>query len=222
MLDIISSAELSELVSITGSLSRYDLEEDEAVHVQAYDDSKVVRSLILGKQAATFRHTYVKLPDDSRVFQMPGDLRAIFDRGVSELRNKRVLSFNQDDIRRIEAELPDTRIVLRRTTESTDSDRAESGEVWTSEDGAVWDTQAVNDLLRRASALNASRFGEGNRQEVAADIVFHGDRPHRLTIYAKDDRVYPAGTSESDYPFFLTTWQAEAILNAFEIDRTAE
>lgn len=219
MLDALAELRLSELVSVTGRLARYDLDPEEAVTVTAYRDETVQRSIVIGKQAPTYFHTYVKLPDDSRVFQTEGDLRSIFATSADQLRDKSVLTFDAEEIRRIEAEVGGERIVVSRSTEpAAPESQDEPAEVWTDEAGAPWDDSKVRGLLNRASALNALRFEDRERGAVAADITFHGERPYRLTIYEKDDRVHPASTSQSDYPFLLSTWQAEAIIEAFERD----
>ncbi|MFP4039924.1 MAG: DUF4340 domain-containing protein, partial [Desulfosudaceae bacterium] len=113
ILDAAAELTLTALVSESEDYQRYQLTPDKSltVSVLAENDS-LLRKIQVGKSAASHQHTFVRLGDDSRVYHARGRLRRVFDKSAAELRDKTVLSFAVDDIRKIEITGKETNLSL--------------------------------------------------------------------------------------------------------------
>ncbi len=79
MLATIGNLTVTTVVSEKSNDARYDLDPDHRIEVTAWNDKEVVRQFSLGKAADTFRHTFVKLPEDNRIFHARDNFRDRFD-----------------------------------------------------------------------------------------------------------------------------------------------
>ncbi|TNF53296.1 DUF4340 domain-containing protein, partial [bacterium] len=96
MLDSISTLSLTALASESGNYTPYELDEKNRIEVTAFREENPFRRISIGKTASSFRHTFVKLADDHRVFHAAGNLRSSFDKTVSGLRDKEVLKIDDE------------------------------------------------------------------------------------------------------------------------------
>ena len=101
MLDVIEKLILTALVSESKNYERYELDEENKLVVRAWAGDTLRREFEIGKAAATFRHTFVRLSDDYRVYHARGNFRNKFDLGVDNLRDKTVLAFNAGEIQQM-------------------------------------------------------------------------------------------------------------------------
>lgn len=101
ILNVIENLKVTALVSESKNYVRYDLNPDKKIHVKAWQGESLVREFDIGKPAATFQHTFVKLAENPNVYHARGDFRQKFDPTVEDLRDKTVLSFVQKDLREI-------------------------------------------------------------------------------------------------------------------------
>ena len=98
MLEAVEQLAVTALVSESKSYSLYDLDDDKKITVKAWSGDKLQREFDLGKAASSFRHTFVRLAGDDRVYHGLGNFRGKFDQTIDNLRNKTVLSFDQEEI----------------------------------------------------------------------------------------------------------------------------
>ncbi len=76
MLDEVSDLTLTALVSESKSYERYGLDPAEALEISAWAGKTRVRSFAVGRTASTYRHTFVRLADDPRVYHAIGNMGA--------------------------------------------------------------------------------------------------------------------------------------------------
>jgi len=101
MLAALEGLKVTALVSESKNYLRYDLSQEKKITVKAWTGQTPSREVAVGKSAATFQHTYVKLPKDSNVYHARGNFRSKFDQSVDSLRDKLVLSVNAGDLHEI-------------------------------------------------------------------------------------------------------------------------
>ncbi len=227
MLNVFGAFTLTTLVSETKDYARYELDDGKKITLKAWQQETLKRHFDIGKSASSFRHTFVRLDGDSRVFHARGNFRGKFDLTAGNLRDKNVLSFKPADIREIQIARDQTSLELVRsqipvTPQSKKSDDAPAGALkfeWQSSDGKKGDEQNVNRFLTTLGNLNCADYiYDRTKDSFSAPIYtvkLNGAQNYQLNIFAalqKDDKNYPAVSSASDDPFFLSDGQVQQII----------
>ena len=242
MLDIIEKLILTALVSESKNYERYDLDEDEKLVVKAWAGDTLRREFEIGKAATTFRHTFVKLSDDHRVYHARGNFRNRFDLGVDSLRDKTVLAFDAAEIQEMRFSKEGQSLVFTRKQvpveinssqkEKTQSSQAPKEQAtWLSTNGKRGDESQLDRILTTLADLRCERYLDDRKKEDLSDPIYTiqltGVKKYSLSLFAKDDEKsnsYPAISSENEYPFSLPSWQAKDILKdpAELLEKTSE
>ena len=103
--EIIGNLILTTLASESKNYERYELDDDHKITVKAWSEDALVRDFEVGKSAPSFRHTFVKLAGDHRVYHARENFRRVFEKTLDDLRDKTVLSFDKNQINRIRERL---------------------------------------------------------------------------------------------------------------------
>ena len=82
MLDSIGGLRLTAMASASENYAVYGLQEGECVQVTAFKGEDLLLSIGIGKAAPSYRHTFVKLTDDNRVYHAEKNLRSFFRQGT--------------------------------------------------------------------------------------------------------------------------------------------
>ncbi|MCF8036896.1 MAG: DUF4340 domain-containing protein [Desulfobacteraceae bacterium] len=88
MIETIGNLELTAVVSEGSNYPNYSLGKQRRIHVTAWAGDKRIRAFDVGKTAPSYKHTFVKLPDDPRVYHASGSFRKQFAVSKEELRPK--------------------------------------------------------------------------------------------------------------------------------------
>jgi hypothetical protein len=220
MLFSIADLSVTALVSESKAYKRYDLGEDKRIQVTAYGSGNALRSVDIGKAASTFQHTFIKLPDDDRVYHGAGDFRRKFDRDIDGLRDKVVLAFQPEKISAITVTTPTRTVQLSRSAEAenasaetTDEKEEKPTAMWTTADGKTIAGEQVDPFLNRLNRLTCSRFiDDAADPELGAPVMtvaLEGEKSYRLDIFPESEKTAegrPAGSSETAQPFLLASW----------------
>lgn len=230
MLDNIENLTLTALVSESKNYTLYDLSDNEKVNVKAWQGDSLKRDIDVGKSASSFRHTFVKMAGDDRVFHARGNFRNTFDTTVDDLRDKTILTYTPSDIQQIKITQAQQSFTLNRsqlpaTEASSTADKKETASppaqktVWQTPDGRTGDDAAVNRLLSTLSNLRCQTFIENRGKEEFTSpmitIELKGTQEYNLSVFAKTeekDSEQPAISSESKYAFQLAGSQVEGIM----------
>jgi hypothetical protein len=230
MLDALDNLTLTALVSEKKDYNRYDLNKDKAITVKAWTGNTMIRDFELGKTAPSYRHTFVKLAGDDRVYHARGNFRWNFDQTVDNLLDKTILSFDLHGIDEIRFTKGRESTTFSRKSPAEDdkagqkdaaqsSGAQKSDRVWQSAEGKRVDESKINPLLTTLSRLRCDRYVENRKKETYHDPIYtvtlKGEKEYTLSIFAKEgeaSKQYPAISSESAYPFVLTEQQAEKIM----------
>lgn len=231
MLETISGLTLTALVSEAENYDRYDLHDKAGITVTAHAGETLKRQLEVGKAAGTFRHTFVKLADDPRVFHARDNFRARFEETLDGLRDKVVLSFPKDQIMEISfTKEKETTVITKADTQpaaegetKTDDSGAEAGTpqtAWKKADGAAVETKNINSLLGTLSSLDCNTYLYDRKKADLVDPVYifqakGSEAEYTLSIFEKGDEEsdYPAISSHSDSAFMLSGWEVDEMLD---------
>ena len=231
MLDEVSGLTLTALVSESQSYERYGLDPAEALEIRAWAGKTLARSFAVGRTASTFRHTFVRLADDPKVYHAGGNMRGLFDSSPSELRDKTVLSFDPEQIHSIRIAEKEKAVFLERRQAdeaekeaSKDRDEASSDgfgakkDAWVDASGQPVSQEKTNRLISGLSRLQCDHFLENRKKEAYGDpvieITLEGSESYALYVFDKNQEGYPAATSMSPYPFVLN----DSWLNSLKTD----
>lgn len=230
MLDTIEKLSVTALVSESKNYERYDLHDDEKVTVKAWIGDNLKREFEVGKAASSYRHTFVKLAGDHRVYHARGNFRGRFDQTVDSLRDRTVLSFEQSEIQEIRITKGERSAVFGRTQVPVEVSAVQESEaqgqqpsttetIWQSADGKEADESKLNSLLATLSKLRCEKYIDDRKKEDFQNPIYtlrlKGAQEYALSIFAKEDenaKSYPAISSENEYPFLLPGSQVDRIM----------
>ena len=229
MLDVIAKLTITALVSESKHYIRYDLNNDKKINVQAWEGNTMNREFDIGKAASTYQHTFIKLGEDMNVYHARGDFRHKFEQTIDGLRDKTVLSFEQEEIREIHISRDDSTIVIiqkeipvaeveKKDAEAKPVPTAKTEFVWQTAEGKKTDKSKVKGLLSSLSRLQCEKYMDDRIKEDCKAphyvIRLKGAEEYSISIFAKtgkDTKNYPAISSQNNYPFLLSDSQVDNI-----------
>jgi hypothetical protein len=228
MLDIIGQLTLTALVSESKNYTPYDLDDEKMITVKAWARNTLRREFDIGKTAPSYRHTFVRLRGNHRVYHARGNFRQSFDHTLDNLRDKTVLSFEKTEIQEIHIRKEGISLVLCLKEVSMEETSSRSPEAqnqlplkteWQTPDGKRANGSKVNRLLTTLSRLRCERYVDEHKKEDFTDpmytIQLKGMQDYGLSIFEKIDtgtESYPATSSKNAYPFLLTEQKSENIM----------
>ncbi len=234
MLRSIAELTVTALVSETQSFARYDLDADRRIDVRAYSKDELVRRLVVGKAASTFRHTHVLVDEDKNVYHAAGSFRWEFDKSVDDLRDKTVLTFDRSAITAINLTAEGQPLVVEKQAPAPDKATAKTsapaeGQTeapeeprWLTSAGEPVDASTVEQLLSALTPLKCSTFLEDAPPAADATpryrLELKGAESKTLEIFgpAEDtESDYTARSSDSPYPFKLSEFDVAKIKDFF-------
>ena len=232
MLGTIADLTLTALVAESKNYSRYDLNDQLKINVKAWQNDELKREFNVGKTAASFRHTFVKLDGDDRIFHARGNFRNKFDINKDDLRDKKVLAFNSSDIHHLQFtdEQQDLTFTKRQAPVEVNAPGTEEKgtpsppapkTLWQAADGRAIDEPALNRFLNSIANLRCESFIDKRKKEDFTSplitLQLKGPQEYSLSIFAKAEEKatgHPAISSASDYPFLLSESLVDRIMKA--------
>jgi hypothetical protein len=221
MLEALTGLTLTALVAESKNYSLYELDDENKIHVRAWQDDRLRRELDIGKTAPSFRHTFVRLTGDDRVYHARDNFRFRFAGGPEDLRDKTVLSFKRPDIAEVRITSGTAEATFTRD-EGADlgAPAPEEASRWKGPGGAAVNGARLNALLAVLSDLTCENFipdrGKESFGRPVFSITLRGGKEHySLSIFAPsgvNPGDHPAVSSASDSPFVLSEEQAKTIM----------
>lgn len=221
MLDTLTGLTLTAMVAESKNYSLYELDDEHKVNVKAWQGDQLSRDIDIGKAAPSFRHTFVRIAGDDRVFHAQDNISFRFRAAVDDLRDKTVLAFNREEIQEIQITQGAASASLTRTPANAESPPAgqPAPDIWQAADGQTANSGAVQALLGELSSLRCEQFIDDRVKAVLGapvySIALKGPKDYTLTLFGpgeKDAPRHPAVSSGSDYPFLLSEDQAKRIM----------
>jgi hypothetical protein len=222
MLNRISGLTLTALASESENYSLYNLDEKSRIEVDAYNEESLLRKINIGKPASSYRHTFVMIDNDHRVFHADGNIKNDFDKNISDLRDKTIMSFNDNIMEIILIKDSQEMTIVKAaapvsvdTAEESNEPQTKAGP-WTTTDGRAVNQKEIDEIINTLSGLSCDSFIEDRTKEDYQSPVFtasvKGINTYTVSIFAKEGNQYPAISSESDYPFLVSEWKAQKIM----------
>ncbi len=239
MVNVIKAITITALVSEAESYHRYELDTENRISIQAGSDGNTLRSFDIGKSAPSNRHTFIKLPNDKRVYHARDNFRSKFDLTKDDLRDKTVLSVEKSQVQLVDIKDKDGNPVLSMKQVATKpeigvevtSEAEPAGEkeekkkpreniapelVWQDMDGNPVKESDINNFFNNVSKLKCQSYISDKTKadfiEPIYTLTMTGTKTYTLSIFEKineDDEAYPAISSENDYPFMLPAYQMD-------------
>jgi hypothetical protein len=238
MLEALAGLELTAMVSESENYTRYQLADEQRITVRAWAGQELARSIAIGKKAPSHRHTFVKLPDDPKVYHARENFRSRFDQSLDTLRDKTVLSFAAGDIQSVEIHREGSEMKIARVQEKPEaavspSDAPSEGKpaeaeekepVWKDAEDKAVDSEEMEQLLGSLSSLKCQRYITGRSKSDFSDPIYKitltGPQAHSLSVFEKESgekaSPYPAVSSGAEDPFMLSDHTAKDFMSAFE------
>lgn len=220
ILATVSTLKTTALASEAKDYQRYELDDERKIEVKAWTGGDLKREFEIGKVAPSFRHTFIKLGDDPRVFHARDNFRKKFDQENTVLQDKTILRLDLATVDSFKIETSDGPTEFKRQAEADDKNqKVKKPSIWQRSDGQLADPAAVDKLLGSAADLKCQMFIDNlSKQDLKNPIftlVLNDADSRTLSIFAKqqtDAKAYPATSSTRAFPFFLESNLAEQIM----------
>ena len=196
-----------DLVSESEKYGRYELDEEHRYTVKAYKEENLVREIHLGKPSSSENYNYVLFPGNKNVYTLRGALVKTARKEEKTFRDKVVLQINRNSISEISYSATGQDILITKGGD----------EEWKDQDENPWDSQKVQELLGRFTALRAEDFPDApppKGGEIAV-ITLRGEKESALTLFEKGDDGYPALSSDYPFPVIISEYTGDSILTDF-------
>ena len=207
----------------------YELDEKGSVQVELYQGNERARKITLGKSTPTQQQTFVMIDDDHRVYHSKGAIRRDLDRTVSDLRDKKVMSFNDEISEIILKNGDETMTIVREAapvsvdvTENKDQEPS-AGPVmpkWISADNKTLKDEEIDSIVEALSNYMCDEFIEDKTKEDFKTPIFtatlKGMSTYTISFFEERDGRYPAVSSASEYPFLVSEWKADKIMKVIQ------
>ncbi|UCF06775.1 MAG: DUF4340 domain-containing protein [bacterium] len=225
ILEAAAGLSLSTLVSESKSYTQYELTDETRIGIEAFRDDVSVRKFDIGKVASTYRHTFVRLEGDHRVYQARDDIRRPFDYTIDKLRDNVAMKYDRDSVTGITVTGTEGSLTLTKNDTAmpvtppigADSIQSEPPPKWQAADGRAADEQTVDRIVISLSNLTCDGYIIGKTKEDFSEPIYTVTvgvaEPAILSIFEKgEDDKYPAVSNQNDYPFWLPEWRVKQIM----------
>jgi len=220
MLDTLRTLKLSALVSEKQDLKRYELNDENRILVKAMKEEDSVFEFVVGKTAPTQNHSFVMIKNDKNIYQANGNLKSNFDRMVEDFRDKKVMEFKEASLKKVtlEKDGKSRTLIPQEIKKETEKDKGKTMAIWTSEDGASVDNQAVSTLLSTLTFLKCQKYldsltkAELEKTAPLCKITFENEGSLELILFKGDNEDKINGISSMNgYAFELSRFNGREI-----------
>ncbi len=230
MIDNIVNLTLTALVSESKDYKRYGLDNEQKIIVKAFNTkNQLLIEFEIGKQASTFRHTFVKIPNNIKVYQASNSFRDNFDQKIDALRDKLVMKFDKNEITEIEIEKDKQKLHFMKKIKPVEINTGKKNdkksynktpeEEWLTIDKKKANSEEMESIFNELTKLDCSKYIEDKAKQDFLNpiytITLKGNKLYSISIFEKiegNNNEYPAITSESAYPFLLSSYKADNIM----------
>jgi hypothetical protein len=223
ILSAVKDLKLSALVSEAGDKIRYELDTEHAIRVNAFAGEAEKRSFIIGKTAPSFNHTFVMLAADDKIYQADKSFRNDFAKNVDDFRDKLVLSFETETIKKITLEKAGIArtLVFNEPAKEDEADKpAETKGFWQFEDETPADKTAAEDLLSSLSHLECQGYLKADeakaleKETAQCKISLENGSVLSLNLFDRTTGEAMTGLSSvTPYAFTMDSYKAKDIVS---------
>ncbi len=137
------------------NFERLEVDDAQAVRVEVGAGSETVATLFLGVYRS--RNTMVRIDDGEQVLTAEGSIKHVFDKGVDDWRNKKIVAHSAADIRAIRFELP--------------AEEAAEGEEPTGPTRFAFERNAEDEWVPVAGQAEIENFSASKVQSIVSSVA---------------------------------------------------
>jgi len=212
-------AEIKTLGTVSGSgdYARYGLDEGARLTVTASKGGKVLRTVVVGKNATTAQQCYVLLDGGKSVQLVSGNFKETFGKDLTTLRNRLIWSISADGITRVDVASSGTPFFALA--------KAGTPAAWvvatpdSAKNFALDANKASSWALLFASVTADSFAPEGTAipaKPFETFTITGGGKTITFILLAKEgDARYLCSSSENPYPFYLSAAIGEKFVKSY-------
>jgi len=223
----VADIKLTTLVSRAANYYKYELDDERKINVKVYSDEEILREFDLGKTAATYDHTHIRLKDDKNVYHAEGSIRNDLDKTLDDLRNKDVFSFDKGNVTEVAVTLDGKTYTLNKRVLPVTAEKKSDGEEAPKTPRVQWkfngkdvEESKVSPALNTLSDLKCDRYVYNDIElkgtELFFTIRFKGVEESTITFLKSGDEKsdkYIGKTPQSKYTFYVRKYQVDNIVN---------
>ncbi|MFH2057325.1 MAG: DUF4340 domain-containing protein [Pseudomonadota bacterium] len=221
MLDTIKTFKLTALVSQQNDLNRYELDQENKIHVTISFGEKDKFEFTAGKDAPSFNHTFVMLAKDNNVYHAMGSFRNDFNQNINDYRDKTVLEVKDATVKQFSVSKGKTSKTL--ISKETKSDKEKTIKTWQSKDGRSADKEKITSFLSSISYLKCDAYVEDKMKKdfktasPSHSIQIDTDKKIVFNLYKLDGQDQTYGISSmNDYVFVLNDYDSKKIASSID------
>lgn len=216
----LADIDIVDLISTSRNPEVYDLGENQRISVKAYEGSKVIRELFVGKVSSTGIYTYIMLPGDNNVYSVRGNLPSRV-KDKDSMRDKKILNVDRDSV--LKMTLSDSAgkelTVFKDAQGIWRSNDIPTAPVVTGEAPEATLDDDVKSVLPSLDPLRCKSFRydepAGPAEWTFSILTEEGET--KIEFWAKENQVYPARSSQNGFFVDITPYAAEKILGIFGV-----
>ncbi len=231
MIEEITGFSLTALVSESKNYDMYELDKDKKIELEVLSGDKILRKIDIGKPASSYRHTFVRLDKDDKVYQANRNFKNVFDNKISDLRDKLVMHFEENITELVLNDSKKEMKILKKTpgTAKADTTRQQdagkaAAQVWLTDKNGKVKEREIEALINNLKNLNCDDFITDQTKDDFKKFIYKinlkGNKSYTISIYEKKDNRYIAVSSENNYPFYIQEWSAKNLIK--ELDSIVE
>ncbi len=225
LLKALDRFQVTDLVSRSKNYRRYSLDQESAIEVKVRAGQEQVCSFQVGKQASTYRNSYVKLANDPNSYLSKTNMKQTLDKEPDDFLDKVVLSFEEKKLQKIVIQGLDGTLTLNRgnkTAGSEEDEEAKAGTAWMTAAGKEVDPASVNTLLQSIDGLTCSSYLEHKEKQDFQSpdhrLALINAQEDILSLYLekKEENAtkYRGTSKENGFPFTLSKQKGKEIVEA--------
>lgn len=174
--------EIIDIISQSKDYERFGLDKENFLTL--YNKEEEILKLNIGATSSTGNYTYIKFPSKDNVYSVRGDINNYLTMNEDELRSKVVL--NITDI---------TEITITKDGETKTLTESEFKEM---------EVYLHN--------LQADSFNDLKRENLLLSVNIKGNNSKTLDIYEPQNGIYPATSTDVDFPFTLPEYVVNKLI----------
>lgn len=214
MVSAIGEIKILDVVSRSGDLERYGLDDAATVTVTASKAGKALRVFSAGKNAVASGQSYALIDGSKDVSLVSGNLKDLFDRDVASFRDKTIWSVAKEGITRIEVESSgkDGKFIVAKAGESATWQMASPE----SAKALAVDAAKADAFATLFATMTAESFAPEetavSEKPIATFTIQGTGKQYSLMLVSKAGEQYLCASSETPYLFYITSAVADKLL----------
>ncbi len=233
LLDSIKEIKLTALISESENYPLYDLDDENKIEVIAFNQGEILRRFEVGKTASSYKHTFIKLDGNKKVYQAAKNLKSTFDISFDRVVDRSIMKLKSDAAYAVTItdsggkyefakKMEELKVKPNKDKkEETAEKSAEPQEAWFSIKGDKKDKSVIDDYVKMFSDLKCDSYAKGMKKEDLKDPVLvvsiKTDKEYTLSVFKSDkEDKFICTSSENAFPSYLSSSQIDGFREAFK------